>query len=118
MQQTQTTLNGIADQKNSLHVDIAKLETKVEDLEEEVYHELHQSLAQVLERVVSTHTVDSLDTVQADIDKLKYQSREMMLLLENLVIESYYLKNAILTNTDAKARAWALPMASSPRLCI
>lgn len=42
------------------------------------------------------------------IDKLKYQSREMMLLLENLVIESYYLKNAILTNTDAKARAWAL----------
>jgi len=73
MQQTQNSLNGIADKKNALHVEIAKLETKVEDLEGEVYHELHQSLAQVIERVVAVHTVDKLDAVQADIDKLKYQ---------------------------------------------
>ncbi|PIR03371.1 MAG: hypothetical protein COV60_00690 [Candidatus Magasanikbacteria bacterium CG11_big_fil_rev_8_21_14_0_20_43_7] len=73
MQQVQMTLNAVVDKKNALHVEIAKLETKVEDLEGEVYHELHTSLAQLISRVDTKQRLDDLERVQADIDKLKYQ---------------------------------------------
>ncbi|PIR75805.1 MAG: hypothetical protein CO030_04630 [Candidatus Magasanikbacteria bacterium CG_4_9_14_0_2_um_filter_42_11] len=73
MQGLQTSLNAISEQRNILQVEIAKLETKMEDLEEEIYHELHLSLAEVINRVESSLTVDKLDGVLADIDKLKYK---------------------------------------------
>jgi chromosome segregation protein len=73
MQTVQAELNDVVDKKNALQVEIAKLETKVEDLEEEVYHELHTALAQIIERVDATLTIDKLEDVQGEIDKLKYK---------------------------------------------
>ena len=73
MQGVQTSLNGISEQRNTLQVEIAKLETKMEDLEEEIYHELHMSLGEVMNRVETMLTMDRLEAVQAEIDKLKYK---------------------------------------------
>ncbi len=73
MQEVQTTLNGVVDKKNALQVEIAKHETKIEDLEDEVYHEMHTPLAKIIERVESKTDLDKLEGVQQEIDKLKYK---------------------------------------------
>ncbi|PIR76208.1 MAG: hypothetical protein COU32_03340 [Candidatus Magasanikbacteria bacterium CG10_big_fil_rev_8_21_14_0_10_42_10] len=73
MQGVQSSLNAISEQRNTLQVEIAKLETKAEDLEEEIYHELHMPLAEVMNRVETVLGMEKLEAVLAEIDKLKYQ---------------------------------------------
>ena len=73
MQELQGALNGVVDKKNALQVEIAKHETKIEYLEEEVYHEMHTPLAKIIERVASSLTLEKLEGAQEEIDKLKYK---------------------------------------------
>lgn len=73
MQKVQTELNSVIDKKNMLQVEIAKFETKIEDLESEVFYELHMSLEKIIERVRSILTIDKIEDTRAEIDKLKYQ---------------------------------------------
>ena len=73
MQQTQQTLNGIVSQKNEREVVIAKLETKIEDIEQEAYLELRESVPDVAGRTEEIVSVASLEQLQAEVQKLKYK---------------------------------------------
>jgi chromosome segregation protein len=73
MQGKQNNLNGILDQKNEKQVTIAKLETKQEDLENEAYQELHESLPNLSKRVKNLLEIAELEKAQEQIQKLKYK---------------------------------------------
>ncbi len=72
MQSLQQELNGIVSEKNQKEISIAKLETKQEDLGNEVYQELHVAPESLVTRNVPTVTPDALEGVLASIQKLKY----------------------------------------------
>ncbi|HBU06830.1 MAG TPA: hypothetical protein DEB09_01985 [Candidatus Magasanikbacteria bacterium] len=73
MQEEQQKLNKIVDVRNEKRVEVAKLETKQEDLNNDVYQELHTGLPAILEREPKLVSVDKLDETQQNIQKLKYQ---------------------------------------------
>lgn len=73
MQEEQKKLNVILDERNEKQVDIAKLETRQENLNNEVYQELHCSLQTILEKGVEIVSPDQLEELQQKIQKLKYQ---------------------------------------------
>lgn len=73
MQEEQKKLNIILDERNEKQVSIAKLETRQEDLNNEVYQELHYSLQIILEKGVEIVSPDQLEELQQKIQKLKYQ---------------------------------------------
>lgn len=73
MQTLQATLNEIGAQKHALQVELAKLETKQEDLGNELYQELHISGADLLKRVTPALGLDEIEAVQTQIQKLKYK---------------------------------------------
>jgi chromosome segregation protein len=73
MQQKQQQLNGVVAKRNEAQVHVAKLETKLEDLENELYQELRMSLAALLERVELSLSIDEIDHAQQQIHKLKYK---------------------------------------------
>lgn len=73
MQQIQVRVNTLRDEKNSAEVELAKLQTKLEDVDAELYAELHLSRLSLLERSVPTVPMEEIDTVQQDIQKYKYK---------------------------------------------
>jgi len=73
MQEKQTALNTVTESRNKAQVEIAKLETKVEDLEHELYQELHMSAASLSKSIESSLTIEQLEAVQQQIQKLKYK---------------------------------------------
>lgn len=72
MQEKQNTLNGIGEKRHEHQVTLAKLDTKLEDIEQEVYQELHVSLVSIVERGIVPVTTDLLEHTQQHIQKLKY----------------------------------------------
>lgn len=72
MQEVQQALNAIGERKNTIQVDIAKLETKLEDLDHEMYQEIRLSRAQLREQLGDMLPVAQLEDIQVKIQKLKY----------------------------------------------
>lgn len=87
MQKEQTHLNKIAEQKNDKQVAIAKLDTKQEDLNNEVYQELRTTLSALVERGVGISSIDQIENLQDQIQKLKYQLSLIGGIDEEVVIE-------------------------------
>lgn len=73
MQSLQLELNTIVEQKNAHHVARAKVETKQEDLSEEVFTDMRMSLVAVLDRKPEVVAVDQLELLQSSIQKMKYK---------------------------------------------
>lgn len=73
MQEKQNEVSATMVEKNDAQIRIAKLETKLEDLEQEAYFELHTSLPEVARRTQVRIDISALDNVQSNIQKLKYK---------------------------------------------
>jgi len=73
MQAEQTSLNKIVDGRNQKRVAMAKLETKQEDLAQEVYQEMHLALSAIVKRGVEIIDIDGIEVLQQKIQKMKYQ---------------------------------------------
>ncbi len=73
MQQTQDSLNILVDKRNTQQVEVARLETKQEDVTHECFQELKISVAELVERVVDMLSADQLEKTEHEIQKLKYQ---------------------------------------------
>ncbi|KKQ27611.1 MAG: Chromosome partition protein Smc [Candidatus Magasanikbacteria bacterium GW2011_GWC2_37_14] len=73
MQEEQTALSKIVEKKNDKQVLVAKLETKQEDLSNEVYQELHTQLTALKERGTEVLPVVEMELTLEKIQKLKYQ---------------------------------------------
>ncbi|MBP9760941.1 MAG: AAA family ATPase, partial [Candidatus Magasanikbacteria bacterium] len=72
MQSMQEDVNILVQKKNDVQVQLAKVETKLEDLAQEIYQEMHVAVPMLLERGVMGVALEQLDQVQQDIQKLKY----------------------------------------------
>lgn len=73
MQEEQNKLNKIVEIRNEKQVAVAKLDTKQEDLANEVYQEMHASLRSIIERGIASLPVEELEKALEEIQKLKYQ---------------------------------------------
>jgi chromosome segregation protein len=74
MQKEQERVNAFLNERNDLSVQMAKLETRLEDLSQEVMNEMKVSLESVVGRIpAESVSVTDLETLAADIQKLKYQ---------------------------------------------
>ena len=73
MQDEQNKLNKIVETRNEKQVSVAKLDTKQEDLANEVYQEMHASLRSIIERGITSLPAEDLEKTQEEIQKLKYQ---------------------------------------------
>jgi len=72
MQQKQSELNTVVQKKNSLQIEITKLQTHKEDLEEEAYRELKEHVTIIVEKGVELLT-HGIEQVKEEIEKLKYK---------------------------------------------
>ncbi len=72
MQERQLSLNSIGEKRHELQVQLAKIETKLEDIDHEAYQELHTSLVSIGERGIVPVQMDQLEQLQQHIQKLKY----------------------------------------------
>ncbi len=72
MQIVQQTVNRLVEQKNAEQIELAKCETKQEDLSNEVYQEMHAGIETIVKRGIEPLAIEMLETVQVDIQKLKY----------------------------------------------
>ncbi|MBU0545788.1 AAA family ATPase, partial [Patescibacteria group bacterium] len=73
MQEKQEEVNKILAERNDLKIQSAKLETKLEDLVQEVYNEMNTALSGIMERNPIIVDVEMLEGLVSDIQKLKYQ---------------------------------------------
>ncbi len=81
MQREQETVNAVLAERSELNVSLAKLETKHEDLAEEVMNDMRVSLQSIVERLVGTVGAENflpvhneqLQQLADTIQKLKYQ---------------------------------------------
>lgn len=73
LQIKQQALNKLNEEKNNWQIIIARFETKQEDLEQEVWQEMHCSIKSIVERISEKLTVESLSDSQEKIQKAKYQ---------------------------------------------
>ena len=73
MQKEQAEVNNILAERQDLKIEMARLETKKEDLEREVEREMNAVLASIIERNPPTIKMELLPEVADDIQKLKYQ---------------------------------------------
>jgi chromosome segregation protein len=73
MQKKQIEVNGILSSRNEYKIQLAKLETKNEDLSGEVSNELSLSLPSLAERSVVILSPIELEVIANNISKLKYQ---------------------------------------------
>lgn len=72
MQELQATVNSAIAQKNIHQVELAKLETREEDIAREVFEELHVSLDSIVSRGHQVFEKKEHEEVQIKIQKLKY----------------------------------------------
>jgi chromosome segregation protein len=73
MQKKQLEANVILDKRNELKIQIAKIDTKNEDLFIEANNEIDSSLVSVVDRLNTELTSDELNDTASQIQKLKYQ---------------------------------------------
>lgn len=73
MQKRQDDVNRILSERNDLRVDSAKLETKQEDLSQEVASDMKISLQSIVERVQTPVDSSLLEHLAKEIENLKYQ---------------------------------------------
>ncbi|PIR04357.1 MAG: hypothetical protein COV59_01350 [Candidatus Magasanikbacteria bacterium CG11_big_fil_rev_8_21_14_0_20_39_34] len=73
MQSIQLLLNDITGRKNEKNIAIARLETKLEDIDEEVYREMRESIHKIKERIGTVLELTVLDATQTEIQKIKYK---------------------------------------------
>ncbi len=73
MQAEQNKLNDISNKRNDGRVSLAKIETKQEDLLNEVYQELHFSIESIVKRQPPLVELEKLEELQTQIQKLKYK---------------------------------------------
>lgn len=73
MQKKQMQVNEILNQRNDFKIQLAKIETKNEDLNNEATQELSSSLVSIAERWNTVLSQAELDEVAASISKFKYQ---------------------------------------------
>lgn len=73
MQTSQNRVNEIMAERNEIKIQLAKLETKEEDLGNEISNELGVSLSSLLERAGEPVSADELTGLLDTIQKLKYQ---------------------------------------------
>ncbi len=73
MQKKQTEVNGILSSRNEFKIQLAKIETKNEDLNNEANNELSSSLLSIAERWHMILSQAELEEVAAAISKFKYQ---------------------------------------------
>ena len=72
MQSQQKEVSDAISKKNESQVALAKLETKQEDLQQELYQELRTSIQVIIDRGITVVNIDTLEDVQKNIHKLKY----------------------------------------------
>jgi len=73
MQNHQNSVNQILNERNEHKIQLAKLETRQEDITAEVNNEMNVSVASIAERQQNVLTGAELETTAGDIQKLKYQ---------------------------------------------
>ena len=73
MQQMQGELTSLGEKRHADQVELAKLETKLEDVEHDMYQELQVEIAQVINRGIEPIDLGTIEVLQQDIQKLKYQ---------------------------------------------
>ncbi len=73
MQILQTELNSILNDKNNLKMSLVKLQTYLEDLENDLYTELKLSLEQLKNKGVSSIPLVELEELKNRIEKIKYK---------------------------------------------
>lgn len=73
MQRKQQEVNAVLTERNDYKIALAKLETKQEDLAQEVYNDMNSSLASLVERVNRIVELDKLEELVGQIQKLKYK---------------------------------------------
>jgi len=73
MQSKQIQVNEILEKRNNLKIELARLETKIEDLSEEINNELSLSILSLKEREIPTVKSEALNGLVDKIQKLKYQ---------------------------------------------
>jgi chromosome segregation protein len=73
MQENQTKLNEIINKKNEKQIVVARLDTKQEDLLNEVYQELNTSIESIAKRDGFEINLSEIESVQTQIQKLKYK---------------------------------------------
>ena len=73
MQVQQGIVGGGIEKKNIQAVELAKLETKQEDLGHELYQEMRLSIETILERGIEEKPIEELEGLQVTVQKLKYK---------------------------------------------
>lgn len=73
MQKKQLTVNTIIDERNNLKIELARLETKTEDLNKEISSEMSVSLETLGQRQAEVLPAELLQNSANEIQKLKYQ---------------------------------------------
>src|SRR3989338_1296445 len=87
MQNFQEKLNIIVGQKNEKQILIAKLDTRQEDLSNEVYKELHSSVESILSKGGMSIATDNIEDCVTKIQKLKYKLTLVGGIDEEVVVE-------------------------------
>ncbi len=72
MQELQLVVNTAIGEKNNRQIELAKLETREEDVQREVFEELHVSLDSIVSRGHQVFTPVEQEQAQVKIQKLKY----------------------------------------------
>ncbi len=72
MQIAQTELNTLLSSQHELQIQLARLETKIEDVHEEVMNEMRVSLHSILERAIPPFSFEEISTQEALLQKYKY----------------------------------------------
>ncbi len=73
MQNVQNNLNVFTGKRNDLRVDLAKIQTKQESLNEEVKAELNEAISLIVERLERGQVEINFEEMASDIQKYKYQ---------------------------------------------
>ncbi|OGH85142.1 MAG: hypothetical protein A2493_02950 [Candidatus Magasanikbacteria bacterium RIFOXYC12_FULL_33_11] len=73
MQEEQMSLNKHADEKHNLQVEIVKLQTHMEDLEQEIFSELQEGIGNIISRLEGKFSEEEIEKAKIEIEKLKYQ---------------------------------------------
>jgi chromosome segregation protein len=73
MQEEQLSLNKYADEKHNLQVEIVKLQTHREDLEQEIFSELQEGIGNIVSRLEEKFSEEEIEKAKIEIEKLKYQ---------------------------------------------
>lgn len=73
MQEFQIKLNNIISEKNDKQILIAKLDTKQEDLMNEIYQELHVSVESIFKKDGIGMALENIEAAHDQIQKLKYK---------------------------------------------